>query len=367
MKVVQDATRQLIADMGAGRGGVQAVWTADLMYDGERRHEGLTFAEEPAIYWDLSRFVACAGSVRIAYADVFGRSVVPREIGDAFSPFGAELQVDLIISAGRQRERIPMSRLVITDVPAAEDRRMLFQGVPVVPGETFQLEVKDRLTKVERDEFPVPTAAGSVSAWQEIQSVTGFPIIRSTEDALVPASLAYEGRKDPIVSKMFDLMEAWPHLTADGVLTALPKAWGDPVDEIQATVAKPVALSAERTYNVVVVEGKTPEGAPIWAIADVTEGFLRVRNADGGASPFGQKPYRYASEMLDTYEACARVAVNLLERVSRVQGVTRSVVEPLNPLREVGDVVLLDGGPVRIQTLSHRGAETRMTVEVPDN
>lgn len=367
MKVVSETTRQLIEDLGRGRGGLQAVWTADLMYDGERRHEGLTFAEEPGIDWDLSRFVVCSGSVRIAYADAFGRSVVPREMGDAFSPFGAELQVDMIISAGRQRERIPMSRLVITDVPAAEDQRMLFQGVPIAPGETFQLDTADRLTKVARDEFPVPTAAGSVSAWQEIQSVTGFPVIRSTDDALVPASLAYEGRKEPIVSKMFDLMEAWPHLTADGVLTALPKAWGDPVDEIRAAVAKPVSLSAERTYNVVVVEGKTPEGEPIWAIADVTEGFLRVQNADGGASPFGQKPYRYSSEFLTTYDACARVAANLIERVSRVRGVTRSVIQPLNPLREVGDVLLLDGGPVRVQKLAHRGAQTQMTVEVPDN
>lgn len=361
MKAVDDVTRQIIRD-----GGFDATYSTDLMYDGERRLSGLRFAGEPGISWDMGRFVACSGSVRVTYADVFGKSVIPREIGDAFSPFGAELQVDLIVRAGRHSARIPMSRLVVTGVPDAVDRRVLFQGARVAPAEVFTLNVSDRLVKVARDEFPFPTAATSTSAWSETQSVTGFPIIRSVDDATVPAGLAYEGRKEPIVNKLFDVMEAWPHVTSDGVLTGMPKAWGDPVDEIRGVISAPVTMSADETYNVVIVEGKSSTGEPIYAMADVTEGFLRVRNTDGGMSPFGQKPYRYSSDLLTTQEACQRYAVELLSRVSRIRGVTRTVVEPFNPLREIGDVLSFDGGVVRVRTLTHRSGQTQMTVEVPD-
>jgi len=365
MRSSQDVTRQLITDLAEGRGGFDAVWTADLMYDGERRIQGLNIGE-PDISWDLGRFVVASGSVPIVWSDAFGRSMVPREIGDWFSPFGAELQVDLLVSAGRFQDRIPMARLVIESVPSAEDRQMLFQGAPFTPGESFTVNVADRLTKVARDEFQVPTAASSRSAWQEIQSVTRFPVLRSAEDAAVPAGMAYEGKKDAVTSKLFDLLGAWPHLTADGVLTGLSKAWGDPVDVVRGVVSAPIEMTAERTYNSVTVEGKDDEGAPIYAFAEVQEGFLRVTNPGGGMSPFGVKSYRYASEFLRSYQQCADYAVKLLERVSRLRGVQRTIVEPFNPLREVGDVLLLDGGPVRIVKLSHAGAETTSVVEVPD-
>lgn len=368
MKTVSNETRDLILETaGPSGGGFQAVWVADLMYDGERRIQGLKI-EAPELTWDQSRFVVGSGSVRVVWADDFGSSMIPRQIGDWFSPFGSELQVDMIVSAGPQfRERIPMGRFVIESVPEAEDRRMLFQGARVTPGESFALNLADRLMKVNRDEFLFPTKAQSTSAWEEAQAITGFPVIRNVPDATVPGSVAYEGEKPKILNQLFDLVGAWPHLTADGVLTALPKAWGDPVGVIRGVVSAPVSMDAEQTYNVVVVEGKSPSGDPIYATADVTEGFLRVRNADGGVSPFGQKPYRYASEFLSTYEQVAAYAVELLGRVSRVRGVTRTVVEPLNPLREVGDVLSFEGGVVRVRQIAHRGAETHLVVEVRDS
>ncbi|MBD8218195.1 hypothetical protein IFU40_06055 [Microbacterium sp. CFBP 13617] len=365
MRPAQDTTRQLIRDLADGRGGFGVEWTADLMYDGDRRLRGLDIGE-PSISWDLGRFTVASGSVPVVWSDAFGTSMIPKEIGDWFSPFGAELQVDVLIRAGEYVDRIPMARLVIESVPAAEDRRMLFQGVAFTPGESFTVNVSDRMVKVARDEFRVPTAATSRSAWGEIQSVTRFPIVRSSTDATVPAAMAYEGKKEDVVSKLFDLMGQWPHLTADGVLTGMPKAWGSPVDRVRGVVSSPIEMTAENTYNCVIVEGKDDAGAPIYAIAEVQDGFLRVANPGGGMSPFGVKPFRYASEFLRSYQQCADYAVELLERVSRLRGVTREVVEPFNPLREVGDVLTFDGGPVRITKLTHSGAETKYTVEVPD-
>lgn len=368
MKAVSSTTRELIEDLADGRGGgFQAVYTADLMYDGERRIAGLTI-DQPALTWDASRFVAASGPVDVVWSDDFGGSMIPRQIGDWFSPFGAELQVDLLISAGQYQDRVPMGRFIIEEVPDAEDQRMLFEGRRITPGERFTLQLSDRLAKINRDEFPFPRRARSTSAWQEIQEITGFPIIRSVPDAAVPGSVAYEGGKSATINRLFDLMEAWPHLTPDGVLTALPKAWGPPVDQIRGVVSAPVSMTAERTYNQVVVEGKSPVGDPIYATAEIREGFLRVRDGDGGESPFGAKTYRYASEFLTNEGQCAAYASTLLGRVSRLRGVVRTVVEPFNPLREIGDVLTdQDGGLVRIQTITHRGAQTELVVEVPDS
>lgn len=368
MKSVSPTTRQLIEDLADGRGGgLQAVYAADLMYDGERRLHGLTI-DQPGLTWDASRFVAASGPIEVVWSDDFGGSMIPRQIGDWFSPFGAELQIDLLISAGQYQDRIPMGRFVIEEVPDAEDQRMLFEKRMITPGERFTLQLSDRLAKVNRDEFPFPRRARSTSAWQEIQEITGFPIIRSVPDATVPASVAYEGEKSAVLNRLFDLMEAWPHLTPDGVLTAIPKAWPAPVDEIRGVVSAPVSMTSERTYNRVVVEGKSPEGDPIYATAEIREGFLRVRNGDGGESPFGEKTYRYASEFLTTRDQCGRYAGTLLQRVSRLRGVVRTIVEPLNPLREIGDVLLdQDGGLVRVKQITHRGAQTELVVEVPDS
>jgi hypothetical protein len=367
MRAVQETTAQLIRDLAETGGGFDYVWVADLMYDGDRRIQGLKI-EAPDLKWDGSRFVVASGSIRVVWADDFGSSMIPRQIGDWFSPFGAELQIDILISAGQYQDRIPMGRFVIRAVPDAEDRRMLFEGLSITPGESFTLELADRMAKVAQDEFPFPTRARSMSAWDEIQSVTGFPIIRSTPDAEVPPTIAYEGEKTPVVNQLSDLMDAWPFLTADGVLTAVPKEWGPPVDEIRGVVSAPISMTQEQTYNVVIVEGKAADGSPIYATADVAEGFLRVRNVDGGVSPFGQKPYRYSDNLgvLDTYDKCAAYAAQLLNRVSQIRGVTRTVVEPFNPLREPYDVLAFGGGVVRVQQVSHRGAETHLVVEVPD-
>lgn len=365
MRSANDTTRQLIADLADGRGGFEAVWTADLMYDGDRRLEGLRIGE-PELSWNLSRFVVASGSLPVVWSDAFGTSMIPKVIGDWFSPFGAELQVDVIIRAGRYEDRIPMARLMIESVPDAEDRRMLFQGIPFTAGESFTVNVVDRLAKVERDEFRVPTGARSSSAWQEIQDITRFPVIRAVPDAVVPSGIVYEGQRSLVVNKIFDLMGAWPHLTADGVLSALPKAWGEPVDDIRGVVSAPVAMSADQTYNSVVVEGKDDAGEPIYAFADITEGFLRVSNPGGLSSPFGRKTRRYQSEFLRTRQQCEEFAAALLERSARRRGVQRTVTEPFNPLREVGDVVRFDGGPARISRISHKAGQTTSVLDIPD-
>lgn len=360
MREASTQTRQLIAD-----GGFDRVWVADLMYDGERRLKDIEISE-PKLKWDGNRFVVGSGSASIVWNDDHGRSIIPRQIGDWFAPFGAELQIDCLVGAGVFTERVPMGRFVIEEVPDARESSLLFQGLLVHPGQSFSVNLQDRLVKAAREEFPFPKAPGSPSAWQEAQAITGMPVIRTTADADVPSSIAYEGKKEDALKKIFDLMEAWPHVDSAGLLTARPKAWPEPVDEIRGVVSAPYSLSSANTYSMVVVEGKSPSGEPIYAVAEVLEGFLRVRNSDGSESPFGAPVYRYASEFLDTYAKCEAYARRLLARVSKIRGVRRTIVEPFNPLREVGDVLRFRGGLVRVIEIEHSTAETTTVVEVPD-
>ncbi|MFL2001430.1 hypothetical protein [Microbacterium sp. A1-JK] len=291
--------------------------------------------------------------------------MIPRQIGDWFSPFGSEMQIDCLIGGGVFTERIPQARFVIDAIPDAEEAKMLWEGRLIHPGESFTVSLKDRLAKVQRDEFPFPTAPRSTSVWAEAQSLTGLPVLKNATDRSVPA-IAYEGSKEAALKALFDTLDAWPNMDASGALTGRPKTWPAAVGAFRAVVAAPPSMTAEYTYNRVVVVGKSPAGDPLYGVKEITEGFLRVQNSDGSQSPFGGATYRYASDLLTTQVAVDAYAAELLPRVARIRSVTRDISEPFNPLREVGDVLLFEGVPVRILKLSHQGGVTRSTVEVPD-
>lgn len=360
MREVSERTRGLILS-----GGFDRVWVADLMYDGQRRLANVPIAD-PELSWDGNQFVAGSGSCAVVWSDDHGTSMIPKQIGDWFSPFGAELQIDCVVGAGVFAERVPMGRFMIDSVPAAVESPMKWQGRTIHPGESFRVNLKDGLQRIIRDEYAFPTASRASSVWDEIQLVTGLPLIRNVGDVVIAQPVTHDKKKDDAVSKLFDRLGSWPSLSPSGVLRARTKAWPAAVDDLTGVVSDPRELAADKTYNRVVVEGKDPEGKPIYGVAEVREGFLRVRNADGSASPFGVATYRYSSEYLTNQDQVDAYAAELLIRVSRLRGVVRDVTERFNPLREVGDVLRSRDGLVRVLRVSHSDATTRLTVEVPD-
>lgn len=362
MRTIQDRTEALIRE-----GGFERVWVADLIYDGDRRLSNVPISD-PSLSWDGTAQIVGSGSCRVVWNDDFAQSYIPREIGDWFSPFGAELQIDLLIGSGADAERLQMGRFVIDSVPEAEESAFRWHGRTLHVGESFGLALKDRMLRIVRDPFPFPTAPRQTSAWAEIQNITGFPVIQNVSDATIPTTITHDENRAAALSEMFDLLNAWPALTPAGVLTARTKAWPAAVDTLDgAVVSAPRTLESDKTYNRVVVEGKSPSGDPVYGVAEVTEGFLRVRNADGSRSPFGVATYRYQSDYLTTSSQCDAYARQLLPRVSRIRSVLRDVTERFNPLREVGDVLTFEGGLVRVQKISHSGALTQMVVEVSDD
>lgn len=349
-------------------------WVADLYYNGDPRAQNLPLIE-PRFAWDGAAQIQGSGSVTILWDDVFGGSIVPREIGDLFSPFGAELQVDIIISAGDFSERVPMGRFVLDSVPDAVEFAVAHPhgGVPVVVESTVTLDLADYFLRIARDSFPFPTSPRLASMWEEAQRLTGLPVFRSIPDRALPTNLTYEEDRLDALGKVFAPSNARPMLTPSGALTAMPKSWPAPVDRLKLVMEAPFGMRSENVYNRVVVEGKNPdpEGPPLIAVAEVVDGFLRTRNADGSRSPFGGNTYRYSSEFLTTTEMCQRTANDMLPRVSRIRAVTRRVTEQFNPLREVGDVLVLvdpfrggDESLVRVAAVEHRDALTVIEVEV---
>ncbi len=349
-------------------------WVADLIYDGEPKAQNL-LVHRPRFRWDAGAQIQATGSCTIVWDDLFAQSVVPREIGDLFSPFGAELQVDVLISAGEFQERVSMGRFVLDSVPAAVEYAIEnpHGGVPLVVESTVSLDLADHFLRIARDKFDFPVSPRSTSMWDEAQRLTGLPVFRSIADRSLPTAITYDEDRLDALEKVFGPSNAWPALTPGGALTAMPKAWPAPVDRIEAVLDAPLVMRSENVYNRVVVEGKNPDpaGPVLRATASITDGFLRTSNADGSRSPFGGNTYPYKSDMLTTQAQCQAYADELLPQVSRIRSVTRRIVEPFNPLRELGDVLVLvdptrqhEESIVRVRGVEHVDAETVTEVEV---
>jgi hypothetical protein len=364
---------QRALDVLAG-GAYDLTWVADLIYDGVPRAQNLPISD-PRFSWDGTRQVQGSGSCTVAWSDVFGQSIVPREIGDIFSPFGAELQADVMLTAGGFAERIAMGRFVLDRVPDAVEYAVTHprDGAPVVVESTVQLDLQDAFMRVKRDSFPFPSSPKSASMWDEAQRLTGLPVFRSIPDRTLPTTLTYEKDRADALESIFAAANAWPALTPQGALTAMSKDWPAPVGRIERVLDSPLEMRSETVYNRVVVEGKNPDaqGAPLIAVREITDGLLRVRNSDGSRSPFGGNTYTVALDSLTTQAQCEAYADELLPRVSRLRAVTRTVTEPLNPLREVGDVYVLvdksrrgEESVVRVRQVEHAGAVTTLNVEV---
>jgi len=371
MREVSEKARELLA--GAD---YRIDWVADLIYDGDPLEQNVPILD-PGFSWDMSAQVQGKGTCTVLWGDLFGRSIVPRQIGDMFSPFGAELQVDVMLSAGAFQERIPMGRFVLDSIPGAVEQAISrpHGGLPLVAESRVDLDMADYFLRVARDSFAFPTSPQSTSMWDEAQRLTGLPVFQSIPDRVLPTNLTYEDDRLDALEKVFNPSGAWPALTPDGALTALPKAWGATVGTIRSALTVSSEMRSENVYNRVVVEGKNPDpnGRELIAVAEICDGILRTQNPDGSRSPFGGNTYRYSSDFLVTQAQCQAYADELLPKVSRLRAVTRTVTEPFNPLRELGDVMMLidptrqgEESLVRVTGVAHQGGETTLTVEVSE-
>ena len=335
-------------------GSFDHYWVADLYYNGERRLQDVPLSDV-SFQEDGTAAIQQSGACTIVWTDEFGRSATPREVTDWFAPFGAQLRVFSMLIAGDFTERVEYGRFEITDVPSASDEAMEFRGQWITTGSRVELELKELTARVSAETFDVPSAPVSLtSAWDEVARISGLPLSRAVADAAIPRTVMYESVKlDAIYNLMDVVLDAVPHMTADGAMSARPNAIGEPVATLTrgdsgCLVSVGAEMSAAQVYNRVVVRATSGDQTQVLAVAEITEGPLRVRNVDGSVSPFGARTYYQSSEYVTTTGQAQAWADSTLITVSKLRAARLPVKETFNPLRERGDVVLIERPSGRI-------------------
>lgn len=357
---------------GALTGPFNHYFVADLYYNGSLRIADIPITL-PSLSEDADAKIQQSGTVKVVWADEFATSIVPKEIYDPLAPFGAQLFIYSVIWVGPFIERVAYGRFEITDVPSARDEEMQFQGRWIVTGSVVDLEVKELTDGIGHETFDVPSAPRQlVSTWAEVGDLSGLPLSRTVADAPINRSVMYPDSKLDAIYELMDVMlDAVPHITAYGAVSARPNAWPEPVDRLTMAgclISVGHAMSAAKVYNRVVV--LAPGGdESVLAVAEITEGRLRVRNHDGSASPFRARTYSMSSEFVTTAELAKPWAESTLAQVSTIRTRVVPVVETFNPLRERGDVVLIERTQVwllgRVVTISRsERAHQSLTVEI---
>jgi hypothetical protein len=347
-------------------------WLADLYYNGVRRQKDLPITR-PRFSEDAGANIQQSGSVTVVWSDEFATSISPESMNDPLAPSGAQLAVYAMVSAGPFLERVEYGRFEITDVPSARDEKMRFQGRWLTLGSLVELELKELLAGVAEETFDVPSAPASLtSTWAELGRLTGFPLVRTVPDAPITRSVLYPDSKlDATYDLMRIMLDASPHMTPQGALSARPNAWSAPVDTLregEGLMSVVGGMSAAGIRNRVVV--RAAGGDPtVLAVAEVTSGPLRVRNSDGSVSPFRARTRYLSNEYVTTRDQAKEWADSELPLVSTLRSRIVNVVETFNPLRERGDVVDIERADVilhgRVLTIERSDAATQsLTVEV---
>lgn len=331
-------------------------WYADVVYNGTTVIQDVPLTA-PKFDDDGTSLVQGTGSCSIVYQDDFAASVAPSQIGDLFSPFGTVLNVSTIVTNGDGfRERTPIGQYLIAQTPSIVSERFWFQGRVATKGDVIGLNLKDLFYGVQRDRFDVPGVATDLSSvWREYQRLTELPITRSIPDGAISASVVYQEDKLQACYDLAAVLDAVAYVTPDGTASMRPNTWPAVVDTIRAAKdvnGNPVdggtLVSVGRTmanddvYNSVVIRTDGADKTAVLARADITDGPLRVRNADGSRSPYRKVPYFYSSPYVTSQLQAQQVAAQMLPRVSRLRSVQVQLTEFFNPLREVGDVVKVE-------------------------
>jgi hypothetical protein len=356
---------------GVLTGTFDAEWGADVVYDGEVRIQGLPIADV-RFQEDGAAKVQQSGSCTVVWSDEFATSITPQFVTDPLAPFGARLHIYVMVTGGGFSERVEYGRFEITDIPAAHDEMMRFRGDWITVGSEVQLELKEITSGLGQERFDVPTSPSSLtSTWDEAGRISGMPLQRTVADQPISRSILYpESKLDALYELADVLLDAIPHITPTGALSARPKTWPAVTDTLrmaEGLVDVGERMTPDGVYNRVVVKA-TGGDATVLAVAEVTAGPLRVRNPDGTPSPFRARTLFLSSELVTTTSQAMPWATSTLAEKSTLRTRVVPVVETFNPLRERGDVILIERPKVwllgRVVTIDRSGATQQLTVEI---
>lgn len=357
------------------RGSFSHWYEADLWYDGQRRLQDIPL-NITELSDDDSQAVKSWASAKLTWTDAFGRSILPVAIGDLFSPFGAELAIYAVTSAGSFRERTEMGWFQITDVPSMRDQTMFWKkrNRIIVTGSVLELTLKDRLVQVQRDTFDVPSApiVPLLTVWNEIGRITGLQLTRSIPDGSISRSVAYQEDRLEAVLDLADIIGGVPYMASDGTLTMRPKVWPAAVDTMRRGDGGSIinigrGMSAEGVYNAVIFRGQDDNQGKVLATSEIISGPFRTKNPTGSRSPAHRRPTFRSNQFVKSKAQAQAYTDSELARVSTLGATKWPITEIWNPLREVGDVVnVVDeyGNTVlcRVVSIKRSGGHTQEVV-----
>jgi hypothetical protein len=202
-----------------------------------------------------------------------------------------------------------------------------------------KLEAVDLSYNVDLDEFWSPQSpGGGATIITEIQRFTAdyFPVVVSpgVVDRAVSRFMVYDGNKLEAVQDLAARIGARYRMGGDGEMEVYAPAtvpvWrAEPSVSLVNVTRK---QSIDGLYNVWVIEGKDyGDGRQVQAIVTQDSGPLRYNG------PHGRKPYKYSSEMIETYAQAVEYGIKLRDEFQSSLAIELSVETIPRPELQAGD------------------------------
>lgn len=310
------------------------------------------------VTFDADASTQANGSLYLAYDN---DSLVPQSKTDALAPYGQEVSIVRRVMYASTSWDIPLGRYRIEEVP---DTDALFRAYPAGSlnarlkqlGWSARLNITDLFDRIDADDFLAVKSPASSSTWDEIQSLSPLPIVRSLPDATLPAGITYRGRSDAI-NQLIANLGGEPHLTREGALTARRKNnWltaTDPVAVVKGTITVSGGMSNNLKNSVVVTN---PSDATILGRAEITDPANPLY-VDG---PLGRRTEEISDPLMDTQSKAQAAAITALARLSTQQSRVVKVTCLPRPDLELGDFIQVDEYSGDVKSATWLGEVRRM-------
>lgn len=311
----------------------------DVEYGGERVLQNV-----PVTAWsftgDRAAEIPHAGELTIAYQDDFARSYTPREVTDAFAPFGQKVLPTVTISLGPFIERIPLGVYRIDETPDGRDEFLTLGERRLVTGSVVRVSLLDLFHQVKRARFRSLEQPATTSAWAEIARITGLPVTRTVADATIPLTVTYDRSRLAAVQTLATVLGGRAMMLSDGSIGVIPTTPGAavfdlPIGEEGVLIDVGYSLSSDERPNVVIGDFEDTAGNAIHVEAQIESGALAF---DG---PYGEYVVEFPDELKPLYKSTAacQAAVNTyLEQLSADARPEAPVDTLFDPRLELGDV-----------------------------
>ena len=238
----------------------------------------------------------------------------------------------------------------------------------------YSLEGQDFMSVVAESEFLAPLQPKpAADAWTTINELcAGIVSVLDPqfEAKSLPAGLIFEWSRLEAIKQIAKLWDgAYPVITSDGQLTLTTDSLGDTVADFGAGLnieQWTMAFDSRGLKNAVTFMGRTPAGEDLLGYAVEDAGALRY----GG--PFGFRPTRQSSDLMDTQAKVDAAAATALQTMISRRTVSQDLSALWNPALELRDrnrLVLPDESWTARVTgfrLPLLGGPMGLTVEISD-